>query len=152
MPLGFYKASLTKTSLKHGDIVTFCPLKTPVFETAFQRDYIAKGSCPNNREGLLKPVSAIPGDRVALNEKGVSINGKLLSNSKSLSYDSLHRKMNTLKYGIYPVKQGEVWLISNYSPRSFDSRYFGPIRINAIQGIVQPILTWGKLPQKRRTL
>ena len=31
--------------------------------------------------------------------------------------------------------------ISSYSPRSFDSRYLGPVPINSIRGTVKPLWT-----------
>jgi type IV secretory pathway protease TraF len=38
--------------------------------------------------------------------------------------------------------EGEALLMSDYSPSSFDGRYFGPIPRAQIQGVVRPVLTW----------
>jgi type IV secretory pathway protease TraF len=42
----------------------------------------------------------------------------------------------------YRLAAGEVLLMSDYSPLSFDGRYFGPIPRAQIQGVVQPVWTW----------
>jgi len=36
----------------------------------------------------------------------------------------------------------EVLLMSDYSPISFDARYFGPLRATTIESVIMPILTW----------
>ena len=41
----------------------------------------------------------------------------------------------------YTVAPGHVWLISTYSPLSFDSRYLGPVPISSIRGTVKPLWT-----------
>jgi type IV secretory pathway protease TraF len=40
------------------------------------------------------------------------------------------------------VPRGYVWLMSDYNPRSFDSRYFGPIPVKQIQGPAKLVLKW----------
>jgi len=42
---------------------------------------------------------------------------------------------------------GRVLLMSGYSPKSFDGRYFGPIEQTAIKGVLRPVFTIG-LPAK----
>ena len=42
--------------------------------------------------------------------------------------------------GAYPVAPKEVWLLSGHDPRSFDSRYFGPVpEAKSVQGIARPV-------------
>jgi type IV secretory pathway protease TraF len=40
------------------------------------------------------------------------------------------------------VPPGEVWVMSDFAEKSFDSRYFGAIPAEAIEGRVKPVLTW----------
>jgi hypothetical protein len=47
----------------------------------------------------------------------------------------------------YTLGTAQVLLMSDYSPRSFDGRYFGPIEKTGIKGVLRPVLTLG-LPAK----
>ena len=41
----------------------------------------------------------------------------------------------------------QVLLMSDYSPKSFDGRYFGPVEQTGIKGVLRPVFTMG-LPAK----
>ncbi len=38
-----------------------------------------------------------------------------------------------------PLAEGELFLLSNTNPASFDSRYFGPVSTSAVLGMAQPL-------------
>jgi type IV secretory pathway protease TraF len=38
------------------------------------------------------------------------------------------------------VSPGTIWVASTYHPRSFDSRYFGPIAVADIRARLAPLL------------
>ena len=123
-------------------LVLFCAPQTRAFNQAFQRHYLGVGSCPGQTLPLLKPAVAVPGDTVILSDEGVQVNnGKLLANSRRLQIDSQSRPLTTIKNGAYKVQPNELWVISTYSSHSFDSRYFGPINSQNVQGIVTPFWT-----------
>jgi type IV secretory pathway protease TraF len=42
--------------------------------------------------------------------------------------------------GNYVVRQDSVWVVSGHDPRSYDSRYWGPLPVNAITGRAVPVL------------
>jgi type IV secretory pathway protease TraF len=42
----------------------------------------------------------------------------------------------------YRLAPGKALLISDYSPISFDGRYFGPIPRAQVQSVVRPVWTW----------
>jgi conjugative transfer signal peptidase TraF len=150
MPTGIYKANKLDTSLiTRGSIALLCPPQTSIFHLAYERHYLEQGNCPGHLQSLLKPVGAVAGDIVRIGSHGVSVNGKLMPRSLVLREDSAGRPITGIPAGVYRVKPGEVWLLSSHSAKSFDSRYFGPVTINAIQGTAQPILTWGKSPQRK---
>jgi conjugative transfer signal peptidase TraF len=95
------------------------------------RGYRPKGAgCGDGYAPLLKPISARYGDTVTVSSAGIGINGRLLSNSKQYAKDALGRPLPQVPAGTYPVLPGTVWVISSYNRFSFDSRYFGPIRID----------------------
>jgi conjugative transfer signal peptidase TraF len=142
MPMGWYHLTPRgDRPLKRGMLVVFCSPPSKVFAYAIQRHYLKAGPCPNHTQPLLKPVAAISGDTVILSPSGVQINGRMLTPSPVLSRDSAGRPIPHLVWGEYRIQPYEIWLISTYSTHSFDSRYFGPIRLSQIQWIATPILT-----------
>lgn len=99
------------------------------------------GDCPGGYAHLIKPVVAIEGDIISVSKDGIFVNGKLIRNSQPNEKDSKGEILPILKTGIYPVKQGNIWLDSGYSQKSFDSRYFGAIPIDKGSQITSPIWT-----------
>jgi conjugative transfer signal peptidase TraF len=99
------------------------------------------GTCPDGYAALLKPVVAWPGDTVRTSPAGVTVNGKPVSNSAPLTRDSLGRDLHPYPYGTYQVLAGQIWVVSSYSARSFDSRYFGPVPLKTVREWVRPLIT-----------
>lgn len=136
LPPGLWRVHPIDRPIIRGDIVSLCPPDTPVFRQARRRGYIGGGRCPGGYEPLMKPVAAIAGDRIDIGGDGIAVNGRLLTNSAARRHDSRGRRLTPLGQGTRTAAPGEVWLISDYSPASFDSRYFGPISIRQVSGFV----------------
>ena len=113
-----------------GSDLLICP--TGIAESiSISRGYRPKGAgCGDGYAPLLKPISARNGDTVTVSNAGISINGRLLPNSKQYARDALSRPLPQVPAGTYPVQPGTVWVISSYNRFSFDSRYFGPIPLD----------------------
>ena len=139
LPKGLYHTTKQHHTFTRGSIVTLCPGNNTFFQMAYQRGYIQNGECPGNFRPLIKPVAAVAGDLVIINAQGIQVNQHWLSNSTPLAKDSHGRPLKALQAGSYRVKPGEVWLISSYSPKSFDSRYFGPVSEKQIISTAQPV-------------
>ena len=140
MPRGLWRVAAATNPLRRGEVVAFCPPDTPPFQQAEARGYIASGSCPGGHAPLLKPVAATPGDTVAVTASGlIAVNGELVRGSAQLAQDSAGRPLQPVQPGTYPVTNGQVWLLSGHDPRSFDSRYYGPVPANAVQGVARPV-------------
>jgi conjugative transfer signal peptidase TraF len=86
-------------------------------------------------------MAARPGDTVQLTAGGMAVNGRLLANTAPLVTDTAGRPLQHWPFGKYVVAPGTVWLASSYSPRSFDSRYFGPVDASQVREQVRPLLT-----------
>ncbi len=144
VPIGWYLPY--PTPLKHGVIVSFCMPASPMMEEWSKRGYLLdkKGTCEHDYIPFLKPVAALPGDRITLNNTGATVNGRLIPNSKPLTEDQKHRPLKPYPFGTYTVQPGQVWLISHYIPDSMDGRYFGPVPISAINSPVFRIWPWNK--------
>jgi conjugative transfer signal peptidase TraF len=127
-PLGFYRV-LPKNSLRYGDLVL---VKTPesVRSLAAERHYL-----PLN-VNLVKRIAALPGDRICAINGVVSIKGKQVATQ--LLADSDGRKLPHWS-GCQVLTAGEVFLLMENVPDSFDSRYFGPVSADSILGRLVPI-------------
>ena len=67
------------------------------------------------------------GDRVSIDSTGVSVNGIRLANSTPLKVDRAGRPLKVYALKDHFLAPGEVLLMSEYNPDSFDSRYFGQV-------------------------
>ena len=85
----------------------------------------------------MKPIVALPGDLVEVKDTGVAVNGAMVPHSAPIAF-----RNGAAPLGAYVVQKEEVWVIASSHPRSFDSRYFGPIPIENIEGLAEPIFVW----------
>lgn len=141
MPRGVWRMETAPERLTRGMIVIVCLPPRLLVEVALQRGYIAPGKCPSRIEPLLKPVVALAGDIVRVTEAGITVNGELLPHSAPLVHDSAGRALHSVQPGRSAVEREQVWLVAG-TDTSFDSRYWGPVPVSAIQGIAQPVLTF----------
>ena len=136
LPMGLYIA----TADAGANMVEFCPVE-PFATLAIVRGYRDPGNCGDGAAPLLKPVVAKSGDVVELSAGGIAVNGALLPNTAPLTQDTRGRKVDAWPSGRYIVAAGTIWVASTYHPRSFDSRYFGPVPVTAIRNRVKAFLT-----------
>src|SRR5215471_13164804 len=137
MPTGLY---VRTSSESNASLVVFCPAE-PLAHLSVERGYRSRGNCPDGAEPLAKPIVARPGDIVEITGRGMAMNGRLLANTAPLATDTAGRPLPLLPFGRYVVAPGTVWVASSYSPRSFDSRYFGPVEASQVREHVRPLLT-----------
>ena len=45
-------------------------------------------------------------------------------------------------HGARRVAPGEVWLFGFNDRRSWDARYFGPVPLADVRGVLKPMVTW----------
>ena len=135
LPVGLYQV----TSGPDATLVEFCPVE-PFASIANARGYRQAGNCPDGGSPLMKPVVARAGDSVRLSETGVAVNGMAIQNSAPLLKDTAGRPLRPWPVGTYVVQPGTIWVVSDYHPRSFDSRYFGPVSVALIRNRLRPLL------------
>jgi len=97
-------------------------------------------TCPDGYSPLIKPVVAWPGDIVSVSADGIGVNGRLLKNSAPIERDSKGQQLRPFVAGEYRVGLKELWVVSSFSARSFDSRYFGPIPLKSVHSWLRPLL------------
>lgn len=139
MPLGLWRTSALGGPVNRGEAVTAC-LPERAARLAMRRHYIGPGDCPDGSMPLVKPVAAVAGDVVTVTPGGVAVNGEPIPNSAPLARDEAGRLLHAMPPGLYGVAPGTVWLLSGYDPRSFDSRYYGPIPLASVRRIAHPVL------------
>lgn len=139
LPIGLY-TTRPATTIERGGFVLFC-LDTEIGQLAHERRYIRGGECPGGFALTGKPVLAITGDAVIHTEDFIAVNGDTIANSWTSRTDNLDRDLPRHPYGTHVLAEGELWLHSAYHPRSFDSRYTGPISTANVQAILVPLLT-----------
>jgi conjugative transfer signal peptidase TraF len=140
LPLGFYWR--TFEPIERGSYVIFCPpTDNSAFHLARERHYIEYGNCSGRFGSLLKRVAGVPGDHIDVDADGVRVNGTLLPNSAPRTADRGGHPLPVIQ--LHAILPGDnLLLMSDYTPWSFDARYFGPIARSAIRAHVKPLWTW----------
>lgn len=138
LPRGLYR--VTEGQAHRGAIVTVC-LRPRWAALGRERGYVGRGTCPGRTRPLGKPVVAVAGDTVELTRAAITVNGRPLPNSATYPTDRRGRPLPHHPWGRYILQAGELWLFSHYHPRSFDSRYFGPVHDSEVIGIARPLWT-----------
>lgn len=138
MPRGLYIIIPLNRSLKKGDTIAACPPYSAAL-LGRERGYLGPGVCPEGVEPLLKLVVAVPGDAVTISDRGVSVNGALLPESRCLAKDGDGRSLHGWTIEHYSVQAKMLWL---YAPlrQSWDSRYWGPLSVRNVEGLASAIL------------
>ena len=142
MPEGIYaETAIGSGTVRAGELVMFCP-SPEVAAFGSERGYLLKGRCEGGVAPLGKAVIAVAGDTVIVSDRGVSVNGLLVPFTQPLRVDSKGRPLEPVM-GEMILTPGQAYVVSNYHGRSFDSRYFGPIRTEQIRGQIRELVTWG---------
>jgi len=139
-PMGIYL--MTNDPIEKGSLVIFCPVNNPAFRLARERGYIGAGFCPGGYGYMIKKIVAAQNDRVEISAAGVSVNGELLPNSKPMDADSEGQPLPHTEANSTILDKDSTLLMSDYSPKSFDARYFGLINKSSIISVIRPIWTW----------
>jgi conjugative transfer signal peptidase TraF len=140
IPVGIYR--LTDVPVGKGEYVIFCPPQTALFDEARSRGYIGAGFCPGGYGYMMKRVLAMTGDRVISGEEGITVNGKPLPESVLREADSAGRVLPRYPFSGYILKGSELLLMSDVSGTSFDGRYFGPVDVGQVRGVIKPLVTF----------
>ncbi len=86
---------------------------------------------------VMKTVVAVTGDHVSVDGSAVRVNGSPLPDSAPFPNDRAGRPM-PIAWRTGHLPAGQVWL-AGHTPRSYDSRYFGPVHRAAIRGVATPV-------------
>lgn len=123
--------------------VRFCPPAIGAFAEAMRRGYLHDGRCPSGYRALIKRVSGVTNDAIAVARDAIRVNGIRLPRSAPLTFDVADRPLPHPDQTNYVLTSAQLWVMSDTYGRSFDSRYFGPIDRAWVTEVVIPVLTWG---------
>lgn len=100
---------------------------------------------------LIKPVGALPGEAIVSDGYSVwrctdatALPGEGCEKlGDGVGQDSKGRELPLWTQGSYTLGAAEWYMGSSAAnPKSFDSRYFGPVPESHIEGVARPLLTW----------
>ncbi|RDD95227.1 S26 family signal peptidase [Acidovorax sp. BoFeN1] len=131
---GWYRVGRIEgvASLHVGSIV-LARLPSEVAAFAAQRGYLPEGV------PILKRIGAVAPQSMCVRDHVVRIDGAAVAMVRT--HDGAHRPLPAWA-PCRPLAEGELFLLSDTNPASFDSRYFGPVSASAVLGIAQPLWTW----------
>jgi len=134
VPRGWYRVgSFDNAASPHVGSIVLARLPADVASFAEQRGYLPNGV------PILKRVGAIAPQLVCVREQVVLIDGAVAATART--HDGVRRPLRAWQQ-CRPLAGGELFLLSDSNPASFDSRYFGPISVFAVLGIARPLWTW----------
>ncbi len=139
-PAGIYRL-VPGIPAYRGQLVGAC-LPPSIEQEGLARGYLSKGDCPGGAEPVAKIIGGLPGDLVDVRPELVSVDGKTLPNSAVAERDSIGRSLPHVAWGSRQVAPREVWLFGLHNARSWDARYFGPVPLSGVEGVLKPIFTW----------
>lgn len=131
---GWYRIDgMDRTDSLHVDSIVLAWLPADAAASAAQRGYLPAGV------PILKRIGAMAPQSVCVREHVVRIDGSAVATARL--HDGQHRPLQAWVQ-CRQLTQGELFLLSNTSGASFDSRYFGPINASAVIGVAWPLWTW----------
>jgi conjugative transfer signal peptidase TraF len=130
-PLGFYRVD-AGAPIARGDLV-LAHLPEAAARLAADRGYVPL-SVP-----VVKRVAALAGDLVCADSGIVVISNRVAADT--LLIDREGRPLPAW-HGCRTLAPGEVFLLTETVPASFDGRYFGPISSDLIISRLVPLWTW----------
>jgi len=128
VPIGWYR--IEPASSLHPEDLALVRLPHRVMAFAAQRGYL-----PANVP-LLKTVAAVSPQHVCMLNGLIVVGGEPVA--IRLRVDREGRELPQWS-GCRHLDNGEVFLLSTTNPESFDSRYFGPVPVDAVIGRAQPL-------------
>jgi conjugative transfer signal peptidase TraF len=128
-PVGLYR--VISGDARRGDLALVRP-PNEIAQLAAERGYLSLGV------PLVKRIAALSGDDVCVFKEAIIVNGKVAA--RRLEKDGAGRLLPRW-HGCRELASGEVFLLMDTVPDSFDSRYFGPVSSANVIGRLVPLWT-----------
>ncbi|BEP62301.1 S26 family signal peptidase [Variovorax sp. V213] len=134
VPRGWYRVSgIRCTDSLHVGSIVLARISADAAALAARRGYLPAGV------PILKRIGAVAPQSVCAWRQVVRIDGAAVATART--HDGMHRPLPVWQQ-CRALVGGELFLLSDSNPASFDSRYFGPITASEVLGVARPLLTW----------
>lgn len=134
VPRGWYRIGrVDHLDSPHVGSIVLAQIPADAAALAAQRGYLPAGV------PILKRIGAVAPRSVCVRDQVVRIDGAVMAIART--HDGVHRPLPVWQQ-CRPLAGNELFLLSDTSPASFDSRYFGPIAASAVLGVARPLWSW----------
>jgi conjugative transfer signal peptidase TraF len=134
VPRGWYRVgSIDNAASLHVGSIVLARLPADFALFAGLRGYLPYGV------PILKRVGAVAPQSVCIRGQTVRIDGATVATAQTR--DGARRSLQAWSQ-CRRLAAGELFLLSDTNPDSFDSRYFGPIAASAVLGTARPLWSW----------
>jgi conjugative transfer signal peptidase TraF len=131
LPIGIYSSGIVNGSPRRGQIVAIHAPES-VRDLVVARGYLKPG------EQLFKRIVGAPGDRVCLSGSRYEVNGNVIGPIFAADREGLPLP----SFAFCGTVPADTYWLGTPSPRSFDSRYFGPVPGAAVLSVLEPRWTF----------
>lgn len=133
-PVGIWKISeVTPGELAVGEYVLICPPEHDVLRSLLRQGRMWKGSCESGTVPFIKEVAAHSTGTFSVSDQGVLIDGELIPQTQPYPWENLVPAEPST------IGAGEFVAIQTMHVGSIDSRYFGPLQVSNVIGVVEPV-------------
>jgi len=133
-PVGIWKISQKKPeALIIGEYVLICPPRHDVLMKLVSEGRMFKGRCDSGTVPFIKEVIAQGSGSFRVDEEGVFINETLVPLTAPYPWENLLPAEPTV------IGTGEFVAIQTMHVGSIDSRYFGPLKVSEVIGVIEPV-------------
>ncbi len=134
VPRGWYRIGRMESAASlHVGRIVLARLPADAAAFAAQRGYLPAGV------PILKRIGALAPQSVCVRNQLVQIDGTVVVSVRT--QDGAFRPLQAWTQ-CRALAGGELFLLGDTNPASFDSRYFGPISASAVLGVARPLWTW----------
>ena len=132
-PVGLWKiAQQHPGQVSVGQYVLICPPQHEVLNRLIQQGRMFRGKCDSGTVPFIKAVVAEGAGRFRVEPDGVYINDTRIESTAPYPWENL------IPAPPSSIKSGEFIAIQTLHPGSIDSRYFGPMRVSDVIGVIEP--------------
>lgn len=133
-PVGFWKISERRPGdVGVGQHVLICPPKHYVLSNLIKQGRMFRGRCDSGTVPFIKTVAAQGSGKFRVGIDGVYINDERIPKTAPYPWENLKPAPPAT------IESGEFVAIQTMHVGSIDSRYFGPLKVDDVIGVIEPV-------------